>query len=138
MALAMTEIEDAIADPRGGAIGRHIAEPHRHHGLGLVGGDGQLDQGGADDGQRRLQRLGIEDQGAGIVEALIQRQLRRHLAQPIGAPFPAASPVVWGERKRSGRLFAGFASRLPGFSAKMRVSISGAGQESIPIQRPGR
>ena len=84
MAVAMGEIEQAIADPGGGAIGKHLAQRDGEKRIGLIDGDSKLDNRRAKNFDIIGKRRRIEDELAARLEALVERLIGKH---PIGTPF---------------------------------------------------
>src|SRR5258708_27803907 len=96
MAVAMRQVEHAIARPRRGAVGMHMAEPDRQLGRGPVGGKLDLEDGRTQDFETLRQRLAVEAERLAIVFALVEGLVGIRV---MGAP-DAANP----EDRKSTRL----------------------------------
>ena len=83
-AMAARQIEHPVGDQGRGAVGRHLAEPRDDDAHGLVDGEPKRHLRRAEELQRRVERCGIEDEGAAVIGALIDGQLA---GIAIGAPF---------------------------------------------------
>ena len=89
MALAMAEIEHAIADPCRGPVGKHVIEAHNHLSHRAIAIEDEPQPGHAQNLQRLGQRLGIENDRAIVIHPLIGW----HLITPAeGAPIAACNP----------------------------------------------
>src|SRR5256886_13723592 len=71
VALAMAEIEHAIADQCGGPVGKHIVEAYNCLGYRAVAIEDEPEPGRAEDLQRLAQRLAIKDQRPAVIPPLI-------------------------------------------------------------------
>src|SRR5204862_1361700 len=94
VALAMAEIEHAIADQCGGPVGKHIVEAYNCLGYRAVAMEDEPEPGRAEDLQRLAQRLAIKDQRPAVIHPLIGW----HFITPAeGAPTAARQS---GHRRR--------------------------------------
>src|SRR5688572_26887034 len=89
MAVAMAEVQDAIADPRGCAVGPQAVESYRDQCDGLVYAESENEKRRADEIDPFRQGFAVEGQRAGIVLALIARKLG---PKPDDAELPAVEP----------------------------------------------
>ncbi len=89
VALPVREIEEPVADARGGPVGGDVGEARREERHGPVGGEGELGHGRAQELESIGQGIGVEREGAPVLEPLIERQVRREL---VGTPAARVEP----------------------------------------------
>lgn len=85
----MGQIEQAEADPRRRAVGKHLAEPHAEEGGRPVGGDEQASERGAEQRQVLGQLVGVEAQRTRVVMALVERMFALEAEGAPGARHQA-------------------------------------------------
>ena len=89
VALAMAEIEHAIADQCRDPIGKDVIEAHNRLGYRAVAVEHEPELGHAEDFQRIAQRLGIKDQRPAVIHLLVGWHLN---ISAEGAPTAACKP----------------------------------------------
>ena len=104
VALPVGEVQQAVGDPRGRAVRGDVGEPRRDQRHGTIHGDLEVGHGRAEDLEPRRERIGVEGERAGVLEPLIQREIRRDL---IGAPAAGVEPDGLRGTERQRHLGAG-------------------------------
>ena len=103
-ALAMSEVQHAIADPQRRSVGCYIAQPSSQLGMRVVGREGNGDFGIAEDLHGFGQHVGVEAKRHPVVYTLVGR----HLAVVAGPhPSPAPMPMKSGERNERSTFWPG-------------------------------
>ena len=83
VALPVGEVEQAVADARGGPVGGDVGETRGEERHGPVDGELELGHGRAQELEPLGQGIGVEGEGAAVLEPLVERQVRR---EAVGAP----------------------------------------------------